>query len=276
MKRSMIVAGLAGLALAIAPLAASQASVSPVTRYTQAGAAASSGYFTNEFGGTFTHIQGYIGSNATTSLEQLTPAVTNGVGLGLCNQGTGEAVQLGDVYLGGGLMNVDYTLGTFGAAKWFGDRCANGLVAAPTGILLAGISVTDTVDGQILYDSHHSHNGCPAGDVRFEAEDLTNPGVAVPSPCTALPAGTNFNEGDAGVVADTTARSAPADNLLVVFAHLGLTDGAGLHGSFQANSAWTAYPVDSTANGTKADPALLAPGKFSADHFNENAGSPTG
>jgi hypothetical protein len=273
---------LSGAATAGAATAGHVNGVSNVPHYTQAGDAATSGYFTSAIGTYFTHISGYIGSNGTTSLENLavTSPPSNGAGVGLCSQSTSYAVRAGDLYLGGGLMDVAWGAGNLGAAQWFNNPCANGVIPAPE-VLLSNVPVTDTIAAQILTDPRHEFNGCHADDVSFAVEDVTaNPGVWVQSPCFKLPHGTVFNEADAGVISDTQNMSVPAGNLLAVFAHLGLTanlgSGHAAHGSFQANANWTAYPVIATSNGLGSGSQLLVPQAFSQDHFVENSGFPTG
>jgi hypothetical protein len=254
------------------------AGVSPFVHYTQAGTGPNhgvSGYFASSLGTDIVHVAGYVGSNGTHSLENLAPSSNNGVGIGLCNQTTGEALQVGDVYLGAGLMDADFTFGVQGPAMYFGNRCANGVVAAPMGTLLHNVPVTDTLAYQVLYSRNHFHNGCAPGQAVFEAENVTsNPGVWISSPCVTMPSGTVFNEADAATVAVTTLLAPPASNLLFVEAHLGLTSAAGHHGSFQSDSAWTAFRVNSSSDAAASGSQLLVPQPFSHDNFKLLEGSP--
>jgi hypothetical protein len=263
---------------AVALTMPASAGVSPVIRYTQAGTGPHqgvSGYFASSLGTDFTHVSGFVGSNGTHSLENLAPSSNNGVGIGLCNQTTGMALQAGDVYLGAGLMDADFTFGVQGAPLYFGDRCANGVVAAPMGTLLHNVPVTDTIAYQVLYSRTHFHNGCAPGQAVFEAENVTgNPGIWISSPCVTMPPGTVFNEADAAAVAVTTLLAPPAVNYLFTEAHLGLTNAAGHHGTFQSDPAWTAFRVNSSSNAAASGSQLLVPQLFTADHFDEREGSP--
>ena len=276
----------AGMALAAAgPASATtppSAGVSSFARYTNANTDPVAGWFASaDGGGYFTHVYGYIGSNGTASLNQLSASPANGAGLGMCNQSTGYAAQIGDIYTGGGSMEVAYGFGTFGPAKSFSDPCANGVVDPAPGVLLHA-SIRDTIVGQILYNAYQDHNGCRPGDALFEAEDLTSsPGVWHSSGCVPVGRGALYDETDVGVVADTTGMSAPAANLLAVFAHVGLSEnlngGGTAHGSFQTDPNWTVFPVFSTGTGNGPESAaLLAPTAFANDHTTVLAGTPTG
>jgi hypothetical protein len=279
--RTRLYWGIGALALAagtvtMAPVANAGVVNSPL--YTNAVHNAVSGYFASAGGTTFTHIEGYSGSNTTNSLENLGQAVTNGAGVGLCNQTFGQALQAGILYTGGTTKSVDWGTGTFGAPMSNNDKCENGVLLSPTPFAgLSSVSVSDTIAFQILYDGHHSHNGCSAGQAVFLASDITtNPGVWITSGCVGV--GTNtYNEADAGVVADGQGMTPPANQYLATFAHLGLSGHAGslsVHGSFQNNSHWNAFPVFSTTNGLASGGKVLAPQTFANDHFDELSGVP--
>jgi hypothetical protein len=281
--RTRLYWGIGALALvagAVTVAPAAQANVINAPEYTNANMNAVSGYFANHINVTFTHIEGYLGSNGTTSLENLGQTTGNGAGVGLCNQSTGEALQGGIVYNGGHTKNVDFASGPFGPAQSNGNPCENGTLGSPQPFTqLQGISVSDTIAFQILYDGHHAHNGCHAGQALFEASDVTtHPGVWFDSPCVSVPHGTVFNEADAGVVADKQGMTPPATQYLATFAHLGLTafssTGHVVHGSFQNNPTWSAFPVFSTTNGFSSGGKVLAPQTFANDHFDELAGTP--
>jgi hypothetical protein len=281
--RTRAALGLASLGLlaATAALAAPVAGAGVVNapKYTNATSNAVSGYFASAGGTTFTHIEGYSGSNGTNSLENIGTAASNGVGVGLCNQTSGDALQAGIVYNGSHTKSVDWATGTFGTAQSNNDKCENGLVTlSPIAFSgLDNIAVSDTVAFQILYDGHHSHNGCSAGNVLFLASDVTaNPGVWISSGCQWVGTVT-YNEADAGVVADSQGMTPPATQYLATFAHLGLSghaSGHSVHGSFQNNSNWSAFPVFSTTNGLSSGGKVLAPQAFSHDHFDELSGVP--
>jgi hypothetical protein len=284
--------------------AAASASVSPNVKWTSKAHAAVAGYYAQATGQqdpvAFTHATSYLGNDGQSNQEKFTPsappAIQNGGGIGLCDQSTSEAVQVGDVYVGGGQLNVVYGFGHFGAPVNNGDPCENGIVAPTAGhVLLTGIPVNDTVRVDILYDGHHAHNGCHAGQVLFLAQDLSASGPLARSYCIWMPHGTEFTEGDAGVVADTTnVASIPdlvnvplpdtfrSENLLMTFAHVAfnansLTGGPEVKGSLQSSPFWTAFPVASTNNGqpVPAGSLLLATGQFRSDHFRVYVGDAT-
>jgi hypothetical protein len=281
-------ASCAGLALlpGVTPAAtaatAARAAVSGSPQYTAKSAAAVAGYFANSIDVNFTHVQGREGGNGSDGdIGLLGTGSTNGAGIGMCDGSTGVAAQLGDVNLGGGMMNVDYGVGAFaGPAKNNGDLCQNGVVNPGGAVSLLGdIPSSHTVDISILFDGRHAHNGCHAGQVLFVAQDRSNPSNLKESPCIWLPRGTVFTEIDTGVVADTTLLSTPANVPLVTFAHLlasaNLNDGAGtVHGSFQTDADWTVWPVVSTSNGTPQGSVLLTEGPFASDHYHLFSGSP--
>lgn len=266
----------------LAATGSAHAANGPVQYTPKSSSHAVSGYFASAFGVYFTHITSYIGSDGN-SIAQLDPTAANGAGLGLCDQTTAEAVQVGQV-LNPGLAttDVDYGLGNLGPAVSNNDPCQNGTVGV-TGTLLHLVPVGHTVRVDILFDQRHPHNGCHAGQVKFLAQDLSaHNGVTIESPCRWLPHGTVFNEGDAGVTADDTLTAPLPDqspiqsdtepNLLVRFAHVFLNGNSPtgeIKGSIQNNSAWDTFPVDSTSNGQPplGGSVLLAVGRFFDDHF---------
>lgn len=316
MRHTKLAAAAAALALigggaAYGTLAAGASPVTSVVKYDMKGTNSVSGWFANAQTVEFTHIHGYIGSDGQGTIGQFSPAtipgtIANGGGLGLCDQFNGRAAQLGDVYIGGGLMDVVYATG------WFqppvvnnADLCENGVVNPAElndsqhsfGVLLANVPINDTIDADILFNGNHGFNGFGhhhnRGDVVFIVQDISaNPGVEVQA-TSHMWSGTEFGEADAGVVQDSTlvnvlplAVPEPDGNtnLLIRFAHLMLNGnddvtGAEVHGSLQSNADWTAYPVAADKNGgpaTAGNPVYLAPGVFRNDHFSEFVGSPVG
>lgn len=280
------------LAAAILATTPARAASGPPQYTAKSATTAVSGYFASAFGVYFTHVTSYIGSDGN-SIAQLNPGATNGAGVGLCDQTTGEAAQAGDVLTSPTTVNVDYSTGVFGAPVSNGNPCQNGDVnPGGASVLLANVPVGHTTEVDILFDQHHPHNGCVAGQVKFLAMDISaHNGVTRESPCVTLPPGTVFNEGDAGVTADDTAvaplplQAVPqADtepNMLVRFAHVKL-NGNSPHGevmgSIQNNGAWTAFPVGSTVSGLTppGGSLLLAPGVFASDHFIVKVGGAIG
>jgi hypothetical protein len=291
-RRLVAVAALAtaGALVAMGASAATHSNgVSSFTHYTTSGATATAGYFTSPLGATdvFTHIEGFLGSGGTTSLENLGTGADNGQGLGLCGQGTGNAVRMGigNVDASNNTKSIILAYGNLGTADSFGDPCANG--ASNSGspgtlnspvVLAAGIPVGDTIDGQILAHSGFGAAGCNPFQVAFEWQDLTaNPGVWNLT-CESVGFKPIFNEADAGVIGDTQGMAPPASLRLADFAHLGLTEllgsGHGVHGSFQANANWEAFPVDASTNGTSSGSVLLAASPFANDGMGVKSGTP--
>ena len=281
--------GSVGLVTAFALPASAAAhphSVSTFTRYTQAGQYATAGYFTSPLNGNavFTHIQGYLGSSGTTSLENLGTGVDNGQGVGLCNQSTGNAVRagIGNVDATAGTKSVIFGEGNLGAAFWFGDPCANGAPNGTTFIVTDvanNIPIQDTIAVQMLAHSGFGASGCAPFQTALLWQDVTaNPGVWHTA-CESTSFHPVYNEGDAGVIGDTTEMSPPATQPLAAFAHLGLSELNGhrvTHGSFQSDSAWTAYPVEATSNGAASGSLLLADNPFRNDGMGILSGSSDG
>jgi hypothetical protein len=143
----VLVAG-AGLAAA----ASASASVGPV-QYTPAGADSISGYYAHAENDSinFTHLASRVGGDGQHSIEQLpvssvtgTVSIGGAAGIGLCNQGTGQAAQIGLVYVGGGLMDVVDATGYLAAGN-NSDLCQGGIVN-PSGLNSAsGFSFTHEV-----------------------------------------------------------------------------------------------------------------------------------
>jgi hypothetical protein len=162
-------------------------------------------------------------------------------------------------------------------------------------ILVKNVPDNNTVSLDILYDAQHAYSfkghSHSAGTITFAATNLGAPGVSYQASVTA-PRGTEFNEADTGVVADTHSTiplsgtppfpnpgvngNLNADpNLLEGFSHVTLAGNpvngsAVVEGSLQANSAWTAFPVASSASGK----VYLGPTVFVEDHFLELVGAP--
>jgi len=323
--RRRLAAGAAGVALvAGAGLAVggpAHASISPTVEWTaKTTTTAVAGIFAHAPNSAvnFTHVTAYVGNDGGSSQEQLAPATTfptgnrfegtvtgvvNGVGLGLCNQGfgpfNGYGSQIGQVYVGGGLVDIVWAGGFFGTALNNGDPCQNGVVSTTARILMANVPVNDTVQLDVLYDYAHGYtfrgHSHPAGFITFSGTDLSaTPGTTVQDGFLA-PAGLKFNEADAGAVADTTnvtplACNVPApdvkfaSDLLATIAHLSLngnvTGGHEIFGPAWGNSVgWNSFYVAATKNGgpcTQGNPAYLVPGTVKSDHIRIYVGQPTG
>jgi hypothetical protein len=288
-----LAAGVGSVSLALAFAAAAGASpvtthangVSSFARYTQAGPDATSGYFTSPLNGNgvFTHIEGYLGSGGTTSLENLGTNTDDGQGVGLCNQGSGNAIRAGitDVSATNGTKEVTIAYGNLGPALWFGDPCANGAPQSPGSLTtepLATVPVGDTIAVQLLAHSGFGASGCGKFQTALLWQDVSaNPGVWH-SGCVSTGFKPVYNEGDAGVIGDTQGMEPPAVNRLADFAHLGLTELTGhhqtVHGSFQSDDAWTAFPVFASTNGASSGSILLAPSAFKNDGMGVRSGTP--
>lgn len=300
------------------------ASISPVVEYTQKTSnTAVAGIFAHAPSSSvnFTHITAYVGNDGGSSQEQLRPVtdfpignvpggtvngVVNGVGLGLCNQGYvhlpfGFGAQIGQVYVGGGLVDIVWAVGPFGHALNNGDPCQNGVVNSTANILMANVPVNDTVELDILYDYAHSYfwrgEGHGAGFITFSGTDLSaTPGTTVQDGTSLLRyPGLKFNEADAGAVADAIAvnplqGSVPlpdvkfSPDLLATIAHLKLngnvTGGNELFGPAWGNSVgWNSFYVAADKNGglpSQGNPLYLAPGQVRSDHIRIYVGQPTG
>lgn len=289
----------AALAAVLGLTTSASAGVSSHVFYTTKSATgAVAGYFASAPDTYFTHITSYIGSDGPT-WGKLHPGTSNGAGDGLCDQTTGDAVQEGIVNNGDGTMTIGYDAGVFNVTSTDGDKCHAGTIAGNSSSsigfhpLITGVPITHTVVVDVLSDQHHAHNGCPAGTIVFTAEELGNPGMFHRSICVAAPGGfrTVFNEADTGTVADDTTVAPLPDSPVIQpdstvdelggFAHVTLSGNAPhavVHGSFQSNSSWTAFPVASTSNGA-APPAgslLIAPRVFASDHYRVRIGGATG
>jgi hypothetical protein len=135
-----LVVGVAAVAtLGIGSGVAANASVLNTPEYTTAGVNSIAGWYgTANNGVAPTHLSAYLGSSGNSSLSNLPQAVVDstgkitsvpgGLGMALCDATTGEAVQVGDVNIGGGKMDVVAASGDFGTAINNNDRCQNGVV----------------------------------------------------------------------------------------------------------------------------------------------------
>jgi hypothetical protein len=252
----------------------------------------------------FTHIEGFMGSGGTSSLENLGTGPLNAAGIGLCNQGNGDAVRMGTGFVNAsaGTKEVIAAWGNLGTALAFGDPCANGAPAPSGSLTVTGlpasipatstegalnaiaaipdstVAVGDTIDGQILAHAGFGASGCGPNQTAFEWQDLTtNPGV-FHTYCATTGFTPLYNEGDIGVIGDTQGMAPPAVNRLADYAHVGLTELIGLHhgvhGSFQNNANWTAFPVFASTNGASSGSILLQVNGFKNDGTGVTSGTP--
>jgi hypothetical protein len=290
------------------------ASVGPV-QYTPAGADSISGYYAHAVNDTidFSNLTTYMGTDGQDTLAQLpvstvtgTVSIGGAAGIGLCNQDSGNAAQLGAVNVGGGKTDIVDATGFFTAGN-NNDLCQGGIVnpdgvngtvagkKATFGVLAGPFSDTDTVVLNVLYDPHAAYTfkgkHHAAGTITFAVTDLSAPGVSYQASVSAP--GKVFDEADAGAIADTQtlvplSGTPPYLNpgvngnlnadpqLLEGFSHTqfsGNTEvpgGPEYHGSFYSSPVVTAFPVASSANSK----TYLGPTVFSEDHFLELVGSP--
>lgn len=275
--------------------ATANAATSGIVTYSNAGSNAVAGWFAfagDSTTGYFTHLNSYLGSAGNSTIENLpvstlklltnnpvpsdnfwTPQpnsgstintkILGGFGLGLCDRQTDYGAQIGDVYVGNGLMDVVAATGIFDpSTQQNGDACEGGLVnqgpgpfpgAANPGslgsivVLLQGIPVNDTIQVD-MQSAPYMWNNHPAHSVSFAAIDLSRPSLSnaadlclpnsrnpVPSPSATTPplngeqctfTGARFNEADAGVITDTT--PAPALNIAVPAPNTGGLESNGL------------------------------------------------
>ena len=311
------VASVAAVAIGAGAFAAANAGVSSHVEWTQKGAGAVAGVFAHapNSGVDFTDLTTYIGNDGGSDQEQLQAAtsfgiggnvaggtvtgVVNGLGGALCDQDSTFAAQLGQVYVGGDLVDIVWATGYMGSPLNNGDPCQNGLASSSATILMANVPVNSTVQVQVLYDATHAYTfrgrHHSAGTITFSGTDLSDtPGTTVQD-FTRAPRGTEFTEADMGAVADTTLVSPLAGTvpfpdvkgspvLLGTFAHLQLNgnfaDGSGeAHGSGWNNPNLTTFDVAATKNGgppSAGNPVYLGPGVVKSDHDRIYVGQPVG
>lgn len=188
-----------------------------------------------------------------------------------------------------------------------GDVCDNGLLGVAAGshvveskVLLTGIRANDTVDMNELYNARTRYEvvnesgqtvQVTRGHITFATEDLVTGGIGFDDSIAGSFISPDFitNEAAQGVVADTAKAiplsgvtvpapnggslewSAPSE--LIRVAHSGVSGnsiaigGHEVRGSFFGNSAWSATPVASTADGTANSALYLDASQVDADNF---------
>lgn len=222
------------------------------------------GEFANMNGpGHFTDLQAQGGANA--NLEGL--GSTGGAGIQLCNESSGNAVQLGlrwnttahkfDVLVGSGTLTAG--TGTNNTACDSGGAFTGGPLSMPLQI--------------------------PAGDnYKLELKEISPGFYEAFAKDTTLGissskafSGLSFPDtASVGVVQNQTNLSAPAVNRLCDFWSVLATGSAGGHASLGGSSFWTAQLAHSTANGLSSDPTLVTPVDVFFRHVHINIGSETG
>jgi hypothetical protein len=249
------------------------------------------GWKASGFGESFTQVTSYIGTPH--SFEQFDPSSTNGIAVGLCNQSTGEAAQIADIYQGvvdgQPVYNVEAFTGAFGAAATSNDPCLNGINPGAEITLLSDIPVGNTAEVALHYTPQVGHH---APKMLYFAEDLTNPSYVTEVQNVELPAHTVFTEAEVGVVADDTSVAPLADQnvptarsssyVLGVFAHVDITGQNILSGDYavapmqSSTPEWNTQAVGSTSNGLGGGSILLAPTSWESDATQVQAGGAVG
>jgi hypothetical protein len=194
---------------------------------------------------------------------------TGGLGVQLCQQGTapgtGDAAQLGTLWnAGAGVFEVFYQTGTLAAhsPNTNGDACSTGgLLASP---LDTGL---DIAPGQEVKLSIQDNSGV----CEFRSSNVTvSTGVVIDfKACPGL-----FNDAGVGAVQDLTLIAPPASVELARFTQV-TQDTTFATGTL--SGAGTAVQVNSSANGSPSDPAIVSPNSsLSGSVFKLYAGSPVG
>jgi hypothetical protein len=289
-----LVAGMASTAASASP-----AGVSSFLRYTASGSNSTAGWFgsLNNPDGTVTHVEGFVGESrahpdSLSNLGVASPSgpAGNGAGYGLCDTNDGNVIRAGVINVGGDQQDVVAEYGNLGAALYFGDPCANGVAntVANSGPGATGLGLTVTAalngspipDGQTIDVQVLSHRGFGVGSCPFDTSEIAwqnvtaDPGIWNYS---CVDYSESFNEPDWGVIGDTQGMAPPAVNSLVSSAHVGISEdlhGHAIHGSFQANSNWTVFPVDVSTNGLMTGSVLIHTNPFKNDGTGELAGTP--
>jgi hypothetical protein len=223
------------------------------------------GYFTNSFGQTFNRVDGTftlnpeaegIGISTVAGLvvggvTETSTSINGAIGLQICNETTGEAAQLGAVYLGDStgtpLFALGYLTGYLNSLTV--DPCVGGGV-------LGGASSSTTFTA--LTDS-----GIPAGStIRAQIQEYGGAVLFTAALANGVANYTYFdsacrwffpNEAGAGLQVNTTGLSAPASNDLTDFTGVTATSDGVTHGF----AFWNAVQVQGSQDGIA--PALLSP-----------------
>lgn len=236
-------------------------------------------------------------------------AILGGGGIELCstdvaNSNDAVTAEIGLVNIGSGKMDVIAAAGAFNTAFFAnGDKCENGLATkgfiSAGVLLLSNVPINHAVNVGLLYTkggsgyqythNGHSHHQAGGTATAYATDDMASTFTSFYT-VPGVPAGINFNDASAGVVADnatSTALSEPipdpstasTPNRLFTFAHVkvnGNSEVSGTHeieGAFQTGAAWSVYPVANTSDGTATGLLFLNPHQFFDDHFDVDAGS---
>jgi len=192
-----------------------------------------------------------------------------GEGVQLCNDGTGNAVQLGVRWNPGThLFDVLEAAGPLFATPGTNTTACNSGGAIPGAIPLSPpLSVPQGhVVKLVIHETAPGIYNVFAKDLTASISSSEGVGAALIFPRTA----------SAGVVQNTIGLSAPASNLLVRFRHTRVLNDDGISGYLGDQGAWTAVRVFDTANGLNSDPPLVNPGALTQGRFPVLIGSEVG
>ncbi len=185
------------------------------------------GYYTNQFGDTYTQVNGSF------TLNKPSLYANGGIGIQLCNASTGYAAQIGAIANGGG-WTVGYFKGYLtGDPTGTGSPCdGNTFLSVVTGAgftALGTVPAGTTVQAQIKEVRHGLvFTVADSGLANFSYFLHSYPGY--------------FNEAAAGISEDMSIISAPATNDLADFFGVTATDSNGVTGGL---ATWNAVEVSS-------------------------------
>ncbi len=233
-----------GSGLALAATMAG-ASVSPTTVYTTNG---ESGYYAFGAGNAFTrvHAQIYIRKYAANL------GTGDAMGIQLCNNNNGDAVQIGLVPNGDGTFAVKYQAGVLPPPTSGADPCVgDGLLSPSSASTIAALSSLPVGQNIAMNIKLLGY-----GEAVVAAQDLTTD-TNYWSQVISVP--TNwFQEAGIGLQDGFNPQLAgPATNELAAMRNSYVVDNDGNTGNLGNNSNWTAVQVDSS--GTGSPPALITP-----------------
>jgi len=179
-------------------------------------------------------------------------ATDGGIGIQLCNPGTGQAIQFAAVPVGGGVFDFAYQIGQLAQTEPAStrDACATGGILSTTALDPGFVSydsapVGDTVSLEIFYDAR---SGWFSLSVRDPAQGGTESVAFAETSCGRF---CGFSEPGAGVRdAGVTGVTPPADILLASFDGLRATQANGKHFPF---GHWSTVADSSNPGGSATD-----------------------
>jgi hypothetical protein len=246
-KRYLVLGGALASALALGVAAAGSASAG-VSGTVLADSNGTSGYYTQSFGGIYNQI------DATYTLNDAsipTNEFAGGTGVELCNSSTGQAVELGTVYAGGGEFVAAYAHGTL-----HGDPTGDGDPCTGNHLLFGGALTTSTGTHEFpAGDSVEVQIQQVGGVVTFTVEDVTQ-NVASFTRVVHLPNG-YYNDAGAGVSTDLQLVAPPPSQDLTDFSGVTATTTTGDTDGF---ASWNAVQVNAELGPTiYMEPSAISP-----------------